>query len=61
MCIHTHTHIYRKRERPYEASAFYGTLEGLFIEGLFIGMLMIARKNIFFFVIFIGQGMMSER
>ena len=56
MCIHTHTHTYRKRERPYEASAFYGTL-----EGLFIGMLMIARKNIFFFVIFIGQGMMSER
>ena len=54
MCIHTHT--YRKRERPYEASAFYGIL-----EGLFIGMLMIARKNIFFFVIFIGQGMMSER
>ena len=34
--VYTHTHTYRKRERPYEASAFYG-------------MLMIARKNIFFF------------
>ena len=54
--VYTHTHTYRKRERPYEASAFYGIL-----EGLFIGMLMIARKNIFLFVIFIGQGMMSER
>ena len=42
--VYTHTHTYRKRERPYEASAFYGIL-----EGLFIGMLMIARKNIFFF------------
>ena len=37
--VYTHTH--RKRERPYEASAFYGIL-----EGLFIGMLAIEMEKI---------------